>query len=92
MKRSPLRRKKRGFDLEIRDAVFDRDNYACQAPADWGSHFGVLTPHHLLKASQGGKYTTENLITLCAYHNEYVEDYPQAAEKAHLVIKSWEAR
>lgn len=92
MKRSPLRRKPRKVDGGVRDAVFERDDYTCQAPPEWGSHFGPLTPHHLLKASQRGQYTVENLITLCAYHNEYVENYPRAAQKAHLVIRSWEAR
>jgi 5-methylcytosine-specific restriction endonuclease McrA len=52
---------------------------------------GALTPHHLLKASQGGAYTLDNLVTLCSMHNCWVEDHPAQARDLGLVIYSWEA-
>jgi hypothetical protein len=42
----------------------------------------ALTPHHLRKAGQGGSWSPENLVTLCAAHNGWVENEP---EKAHLL-------
>jgi 5-methylcytosine-specific restriction endonuclease McrA len=75
---------------DVRRAVFVRDG-GCIVK-DWGSCFGPLTVHHLLKASQGGKYTEENLVTLCSFHNDKVECEPLQAQALGLVIKSWEAR
>lgn len=49
--------------------------------------FGPLTPHHLLKASAGGPYTLDNLVTLCAGHNTWVEDHPATATALGLVIR-----
>lgn len=62
----------------IRLAVFDRDGYRCQAGvlpdlARYSPCFGPLTPHHIRKASQGGRYTMSNLTTLCAHHNDLIE-------------------
>ena len=48
---------------------------------------GERTPHHLLKASAGGEYTEENLVELCVFHNDWVEDYPLEAAAIGLVIR-----
>lgn len=94
--------KKRLIELrhrgKIKQAVFERDGGCLLSPfrdlnrdgQSWGPCVGDLTPHHLLKASHGGKYTLENLVTLCELHNDMIEDYPDAAYAAGLVIKSWE--
>jgi hypothetical protein len=84
---------------EIREAVFARDGGCLMSPwrgmneqgRDWGPCVGVLTPYHLLKASQGGDYSMDNLITLCSMHNGMVEDFPKAAAALGLVIRSWES-
>lgn len=74
-------------------AVFARDGFRCQAAGlDFGECFGSLTPHHLLKASQGGRYTVDNLLTLCSAHNDRVEDYPLRARQLGLVRKSRERK
>lgn len=75
-----------------RAAVFARDGGQCLLlrtrfleadgqPA--GSRLGTchgnpLTPHHLRKAGQGGPYSLRNLITLCAGHNDRIEELPRA--------------
>lgn len=71
-----------------RDLVFRRDRYLCQVmvKADedaWtvSPCFGPLTPHHRRKASQGGAYSTENLVTVCAGHNDEVE--------ANAMLAAW---
>jgi hypothetical protein len=35
---------------------------------------GPLTPHHIRKASQGGPWSLANIITLCARHNDWLEE------------------
>lgn len=70
----------------VRRAVFERDRWACQlkdrTPNDC---HGVLTVHHLRKASAGGPYTADNLVALCAGCNVWVEDNPAAARKLGMV-------
>jgi 5-methylcytosine-specific restriction endonuclease McrA len=90
-RRNPLRRvsaKKmaevRAHD-EIRLRVFARDDYTCQWPLAEPACWGPLSVHHLRKASQGGKYTEENLTTLCVRHNDHVEDEPALARSLGLV-------
>ena len=51
---------------------------------------GPLTPHHLLKASQGGAYSEENLVPVCAVHNSTIEDYPLEAQALGMVRHAWE--
>lgn len=59
----------------IREAVFERDGRRCQLRGvpGAGGCFGGLTPHHIVKDGQGGGYTMENLVTLCAHHNDQIE-------------------
>jgi len=49
--------------------------------------FGPPTPHHLKKASAGGLFTLDNLVQLCAAHNDWVEDHPKEATTMGLVIR-----
>lgn len=77
----------------IRQAVFERDGYRCLlggypwAPPCSGT---PLTPHHLKKASQGGPYALENLVTLCGGHQTWVEDEPDKAHALGLVVRRGE--
>jgi len=78
---------------EVREAVFERDGYRCQiAPLVDSPCFGPLTYHHLHKEGQGGKYTMENGLTACAFHNDWVEDHPDEAQALGLVHKASEIR
>jgi hypothetical protein len=64
----------------IREAVFERDG-GCVMAGWRGPCFGPPTPHHLRKASQGGKYTRRNLVTACSFHNGLVETHPDEARE-----------
>jgi hypothetical protein len=86
---------------DIRAAVFARDSYTCVlrpraslrglAYAGAGRCYGnPTTAHHLRKASKGGLYVIYNLVTLCSYHNDWVEDYPLVAHTWGLVIRTGE--
>jgi hypothetical protein len=55
-----------------------------------GPCFGLLTPHHLLKASHGGPFSPANIVVLCARHNGWVEDVPVLAHSLGLVVRSGE--
>lgn len=73
-------------------AVFDRDGGCVlrSRPDEAGECFGGPTPHHLLKASQGGGWTVDNLVTLCRFHNGWVEDRPEHAWQLGLVVRRGE--
>ena len=43
-------------------------------------------PHHVLKRSQGGEHTLENLRDTCPFHNIYAELEPKACVKLGWVI------
>lgn len=72
---------------QIRADVFARDGHRCQAASLFLDVrcFGGLTVHHLIKASQGGAYDAENLVTLCVRHNDVIEDRPTIATALGLV-------
>lgn len=55
-----------------REFVFARDRH-CKLAGWWDPCRGPLTPHHVLKASQGGPYHRDNLVALCAHHNGLIE-------------------
>jgi hypothetical protein len=81
----------------VRTHVFARDRWQCQMadtlrhhgehPLAAGPCIGGLTAHHLKKASAGGAYTADNLLSLCAGHNDWVEDHPLHATELGLVIR-----
>lgn len=81
-------------DAVVRAVVFARDGGRCVAKpvADklGGKCFGPLTPHHLIKASKGGAYSPEVLVSLCSFHNGMVEDRPATAHSLGLVVRSGE--
>lgn len=73
---------------KVRTEVFERDGYVCALVRLKQGHrcLGGLTPHHLRKASAGGSYTADNLLTLCAFGNGWVEDNPAEARALGLVL------
>ena len=86
-------RNAKGERASVREQVFARDGYRCLL-ADGGPHwcrwdscFGNLTVHHLRKAAQGGTYELEQLITLCAHHNDSQEDHPAASLACGLTVR-----
>jgi hypothetical protein len=98
----PLRRRKRLRPMSdrrrdaiperhaVRWAVFERDGHCLldRRTSYGGSCYGPPTFHHLRKEGQGGAYTAENGVTLCAHHNGWVENYPEVAYAIGLVLKA----
>jgi hypothetical protein len=65
----------------VRGAVFERDGscrLAGAAPVFGRCGGKPRTPHHLRKAGQGGPYVMSNLLTLCARHNDRIEELDRA--------------
>lgn len=78
----------------VRMRVFHRDGYRCRlAGVDGaGACFGPLTPHHVLKAAQGGAYDDANLVTLCSSHNDRLEadaDLARLGEQLGIVRRRY---
>lgn len=86
---SPKREAQRDERREIRTRVYERDSYRCVL---WFDHqcYGGLSVHHLRKASQGGPYAPENLVTLCVRLNGWVEDEPDHYHRFGLVVRRGE--
>lgn len=84
-RRSPRRGKLSAAEKRpIREAVFRRDGGCLLAGYHGtGKCYGPLTAHHKRKASQGGSYSMENLIALCAHHNDELEADADLAAMAH---------
>lgn len=88
--RSGKARKVRRGAQPVVDAVFARDGGCVmrKLPLDVaGCCLGPLTPHHLRKAGQGGRWDRVNLVALCANHNVWVEDWPHLATDLGLVVR-----
>lgn len=86
--RSKRKEEARADELIEREFVFARDGHRCRAAGLWDRCHGPLTPHHVLKASQGGAYHRDNLVALCAHHNDLIEadaDFAVVARDAGLV-------
>lgn len=73
----------------VRAGVFERDGHVCRlAGGSAGRCFGVaLTPHHLWKSGQRGPYVLRNLVTLCGWHNDWVEVNRELAEAWGLYVQ-----
>lgn len=90
---SPRRRAEAADREAVRLEVFRRDGRCLLVGRD---HPGIprcvapmSTVHHLRKAGQGGPYTAENLVMLCAGHNDWLETTQGArfGEDVGLVIR-----
>lgn len=81
---------KRRADAERRAVVYlralERDRGCLLRALPGHECLGPLTPHHLRKASQGGAFEPENIVTLCALGNDEVEDHPAQAIEMGLVV------
>jgi 5-methylcytosine-specific restriction endonuclease McrA len=91
VKRSRLTTAEKRERDAIRDRVFRRDGRCVIADLpNAGDCYGLATPHHRRKASQGGSYTEANLVTCCAHHNDQLEadaDLAAAARAAGHVVR-----
>ena len=73
--------------------VYMRDQQTCRLRMTrWmGSPacYGPLTVHHIRKEGQGGPYVPLNLVSLCAWHNDWLEtaDGARWGEERGLVAR-----
>jgi len=79
---TPAERRRR---REVAEAAAERDG-GCRL-AHLGGCAGPLTAHHLRKSSSGGAYVSENIVSLCAFHNTFVEDHPEHPDCRALTIR-----
>jgi len=90
---SEKRRARQEEGAKVRQQVFQRDRFRCLL--DGRPHptvprcHGPATVHHMRKAGQGGAYSMVNLVTLCAGHNDWLEEADGArfGEAVGLVIR-----
>lgn len=75
LKHSGKTRRRRTTALRrLRSLLFARSGKRCEVP--WCRTRGRLDPHHLVKRSQGGGETEDNIVLLCRAHHE-ATDRPQ---------------
>ncbi len=65
------------------NSIFIRDSWRCRK---CGARSG-LTPHHIVKRSQLGGDTLENVITLCLEDHNLVENHDLEIEVVDVVVK-----
>lgn len=97
---SPRRASEARERIHVRNAVFQRDLWACQVKAlgvfagkPYEGCHGILTFGHVVKASQGGSFSEANGAALCIFHNSIIESSAEAARLAHeagLLRYGWE--
>jgi len=79
------------MDPDLRDAVFRRDHWRCQAHArdyalDLPCH-GRLHAHHVVLRSQGGRDELDDLLTLCERHHDYAHNVDRRGAELAGVIR-----
>jgi 5-methylcytosine-specific restriction endonuclease McrA len=89
LRRSPIKRRANGVDPTVRDAVFARDR-GCVGfrLVPEARCWGPLDPHHVLRRSQGGLDTLDNLVTLCRACHSWVHEHPAASIERGLLRRS----
>jgi 5-methylcytosine-specific restriction endonuclease McrA len=70
----------------IRNAALERDEFTCQAPADW-PHGGGIVVHHVVLRSRDGELSNDidNLKTVCSKSHEYAHLHPAEATRVGLM-------
>ena len=92
LRRSSRKRKALGVPKPIRDQVLARDQ-GCRALrlVPEIRCFGPIDPHHVLRRSQGGKDTVENLIAVCRAHHDWIHQHPAKSYSLDLLRRSGDA-
>lgn len=94
-RRTPLRSEsaKRRAQRAARAAVTAdaRTRYGVCLARPLGSCFGPLVGHELVKRSQAKDPQLDRrlVVTVCAFHNAWIEDHPHAAQHAGLSVPGW---
>lgn len=104
----PVSEKRKALNRERKElmeqAFGPRDTWKCQwgtairfaavaVPASMMPCHGDINGHEVLKRSRGGSITDmTNVLTLCNYHNDLIEQEPLMAEHLGLSKHAWEAQ
>ena len=80
------------MDPQLREEVFRRDHWKCQAhPRDFALDLpcqGRLHAHHVILRSQGGQDIMDHLVTVCERHHDYLHNGDRhGAELAGLILR-----
>lgn len=91
---SDKRAEKAEMRERLRQAVFARDGGCVLAgETPWECAGIPTTVHHRRKASACGYWSLKNLITLCSFHNQDIENRPGYYRRFHpwLVVREGDA-
>lgn len=91
---TPLKagKQSRGVPKDVYAAVVLRDG-GCRAVSLIRSVqcAGRIDPHHIIRRSQGGPDTPENLVCLCRAHHSWVHEHPEQSYALGLLRRSWQS-
>lgn len=92
LRNSTRKRKALAVPKAVRDQVLERDR-GCRARTlvPEVRCFGPIDPHHVLRRSQGGPDTVENLIAVCRAHHDWIHGHPARAYSLNLLRRSGNA-
>jgi hypothetical protein len=92
LRRTTGKRKALGVPSDIKAQVLARDA-GCRASrlvADVRC-WGPVDPHHVLRRSQGGPDTVDNLIAVCRAHHDWIHQHPARSYDLGLLRRSGDA-
>ncbi len=89
LRRTSRKRKALGVPKPIREQVLARD-LGCRALrlVPEVRCWGPVDPHHVLRRSQGGEDTVENLISVCRAHHDWIHQHPARSYELDLLRRS----
>lgn len=92
IRRSTRQRKRLGVPSTVREEVINRDR-GCRADrlVTEIRCWGPIDPHHVLRRSQGGPDTSENLISVCRAHHDWIHQHPARSYELGLLKRSGDA-
>ena len=80
--RKPLKSRPHVINPSLKERVLERDDYTCR----WcGVHGGRLDAHHVLRRSQGGKDTLDNLVSVHRICHSFIHDHPAEAKRKGML-------
>lgn len=92
LRRTSRKRKALGVPKQIKEQVLNRDG-GCRVMRSVPEVkcFGPIDPHHVLRRSQGGPDTVENLIAVCRSHHDWIHQHPAKSYALGFLRRSGDA-
>jgi len=79
------------FSPEIKEQIFERDNYKCVVCGKGKAEGVEIQADHVFPKDRGGKATLENGQTLCGKHNYLKKNFGQTEFAKKIFIKLYNA-